>query len=61
MSTRITFASGATLEVAEQLAKANEQLFAGRGVRLESREGGEPVYVNPAVVAYIEQGTSRLE
>jgi len=55
MPTRITFANGKPVEVADEPELVHEQLLAGHGtaVALENTEG-ERVYVNPAAIAYFK-------
>jgi hypothetical protein len=55
MPTRITFANGKTIDVADDPERVHEQLLTGHStaVALENTEG-ERVYVNPAAIAYFE-------
>jgi len=55
MPTRITFANGKPVEVADEPELVHEQLLAGHGTAVPLRNTqGEPVYVNPAAIAYFE-------
>jgi len=55
MLTRITFANGKTLDVAAEPLEVHEQVLAGHGTAVPLRNTqGEPVYVNPAAIAYFE-------
>jgi len=55
MPTQITFANGTTVAVAADPHEVHEQLLAGHGTAVPLRDTqGEPVYVNPAAIAYFE-------